>query len=88
MRRRTLFGAIRNIAWLIGALALFISAGGSLFAAGEIGIHALRAEYRRPADIPYPQDDPYSHAKHVLGRTLFFDPDSVRLETSVVLDLP
>jgi len=51
-----------------------VSASGSLFAAGEIGLHALRAEYRRPADIPYPQDDPYTHAKFVLGRTLFFDP--------------
>jgi cytochrome c peroxidase len=74
MRRRTLCGAIGNVAWLIGALALFASASGSLFAAGEIGLHALRAEYRRPTDIPYPQDDPYTHAKHVLGRTLFFDP--------------
>lgn len=74
MRRRSLSSAIRNIAWLIGVLALFISAGGSLFAAGELGVRALRAQYRRPADIPYPQDDSYSHAKHVLGRTLFFDP--------------
>jgi cytochrome c peroxidase len=74
MRRRPLCGAIGNLAWLIGALALFVSASGSLFAAGEIGLHALRAEYRRPADIPYPQDDPYTHAKFVLGRTLFFDP--------------
>jgi cytochrome c peroxidase len=74
MRRRTLCGVIGNVAWLIGALALFASASGSLFAASEIGLHALRAEYRRPADIPYPQDDPYTHAKFVLGRTLFFDP--------------
>jgi len=74
MRRRSFFSAIRNIAWLIGALALFVSAGGSLFAAGELGIHALRAQYHRPTDIPYPQDDPYTHAKFVLGRTLFFDP--------------
>jgi cytochrome c peroxidase len=35
---------------------------------------ALRLEYRRPAEIPTPDDNPYSAAKANLGRTLFFDP--------------
>lgn len=35
---------------------------------------AAKADYRRPAAIPYPDDDPYSPAKANLGRLLFFDP--------------
>jgi cytochrome c peroxidase len=34
----------------------------------------LRQAYRRPAEIPAPDDNPYSVAKADLGRTLFFDP--------------
>ncbi len=74
MGRGPLSSVIRNIAGLIGAVALLVSAGGSLFGATELGLHALRAQYRRPADIPYPKDDPYSRAKYELGRALFFDP--------------
>ena len=33
-----------------------------------------RQDYRRPIDIPYPSDNPYSAAKLELGRSLFFDP--------------
>lgn len=36
---------------------------------------ASRAEtYGRPANIPFPEDNPYSAAKAELGRMLFFDP--------------
>ncbi len=35
---------------------------------------ALKARYRRPAGIPYPDDNPFSPAKAALGRKLFFDP--------------
>ena len=35
---------------------------------------ADRETYRRPAEIPHPEDNPYSPAKAELGRTLFFDP--------------
>jgi cytochrome c peroxidase len=31
-------------------------------------------DYRRPTDIPYPEDDPYTPAKAELGAALFFDP--------------
>jgi cytochrome c peroxidase len=34
----------------------------------------LRADYRRPATIPFPSDNPYTPAKALLGRTLFHDP--------------
>ncbi len=33
-----------------------------------------RESYRRPAEIPYPAENPYTAAKAELGRTLFFDP--------------
>jgi cytochrome c peroxidase len=65
---------IRKTAGLIVALVVLVGAGGSIFAAGELGLQALRKEYRRPAQVPYPKDDPYSKAKFELGRVLFFDP--------------
>src|ERR1700733_14487055 len=65
--------AARKIVALFGAAALLIGAGGTIYGAAE-GLHALRQQYRRPAQIPYPKDNPYSHAKYELGRTLFFDP--------------
>jgi len=37
-------------------------------------IAAWLADYRRPAALPFPEDNPYSTAKAELGRMLFFDP--------------
>jgi cytochrome c peroxidase len=74
MGRRVFPRVIRNAAGLIAAMALLIGAGGSLFGAAAVSLHALKQNYLRPAAIPYPKDDPYSLAKHELGRTLFFDP--------------
>jgi cytochrome c peroxidase len=68
------FFLIRKAAGLAIVLAVLIGAGGSIFAAGELGLQALRKQYYRPAQIPYPKDDPYSKAKFELGRILFFDP--------------
>jgi cytochrome c peroxidase len=65
---------IRKVAGSVIVLLILLSAGGSIFAAGEAGLHALRRQYLRPAQVPYPKDDPYSEAKFKLGRTLFFDP--------------
>ncbi len=59
---------------MLGAALLLLNAGGALFGANQASLHALLEEYHRPAAIPYPKDDPYSHAKYELGRTLFFDP--------------
>jgi cytochrome c peroxidase len=61
-------------AGLVGALALLLSAGGTILGAADPGLHALREAYLRPAEIPFPKDNPYSDAKYKLGRTLFFDP--------------
>ena len=63
-----------NCARLICTLALLMGAGGTLYGAGQVGLPALKAQFRRPAAIPYPKDDLYSRAKYELGRTLFFDP--------------
>ena len=59
-------------AFLVSMLALL----GTLFfvAADAPGRGASRESYRRPAGIPYPDDNPYSAAKVELGRKLFFDP--------------
>jgi cytochrome c peroxidase len=64
----------RKAVGLTSAVALLIGAGGSLYGAGPLSLHALQAKYLRPAAIPYPKDDLYSNAKYQLGRTLFFDP--------------
>ena len=45
-------------------------------------IHILKDMYKRPLDIPYPKDNPYSLAKANLGKMLFFDP---RLSRSKVM---
>ncbi len=36
-------------------------------------LDALRAEYRRPSDIPFPKDNPYTAEKVTLGKRLYFD---------------
>jgi cytochrome c peroxidase len=33
-----------------------------------------RADYQRPVEIPFPEDNPFSQAKTELGHSLFFDP--------------
>jgi cytochrome c peroxidase len=49
--------------------------GGASFS-GDAGSDraAWREKYRRPAEIPFPDGNPYSEAKFKLGRVLFFDP--------------
>jgi cytochrome c peroxidase len=74
MRRAHLSESIKKAVALLGAVVLLLSAGQSIFGATEMGLQTLRAQYRRPAAIPYPKDDLYSRAKYELGRTLFFDP--------------
>ena len=67
----------RAAAWtgsLLGALALLMGAGGSLLADAHSDRAAWRESFRRPAEIPFPEANPYTEAKSRLGRTLFFDP--------------
>lgn len=44
-----------------------------LAAPGEPGPAAL-SDYRRPTEIPFPEDNAFTPARALLGRTLFFDP--------------
>ncbi|MGY3237377.1 MULTISPECIES: cytochrome-c peroxidase [unclassified Bradyrhizobium] len=36
-------------------------------------VDALKAQYRRPATIPFPKDNPYTPEKAALGKKLYFD---------------
>ncbi|WP_245305535.1 cytochrome c peroxidase [Bradyrhizobium sp. LTSP857] len=40
---------------------------------GSSGLDALKAQYRRPATIPFPKDNPYTPEKSALGKKLYFD---------------
>jgi cytochrome c peroxidase len=59
---------------LLGALALLFGAGVSVLADVHSDRAAWREAFRRPAEIPFPESNPYTEAKSRLGRTLFFDP--------------
>ena len=37
-------------------------------------LKALKASYRRPAEIPFPTENPYTPEKAALGKALYFDP--------------
>jgi cytochrome c peroxidase len=60
---------------LVISVLLPLSVGASVADSVPVsGIASLRDQYRRPAAVPYPDDDPYSVAKAKLGRMLFFEP--------------
>ena len=37
-------------------------------------LRTMKNDYRRPGEIPFPDDNPYSKTKSELGKMLFFDP--------------
>src|SRR6478735_1623405 len=37
------------------------------------GLDAMKAQYKRPASIPFPKDNPYTPEKLALGKKLYFD---------------
>ena len=63
--------------WKLAAIvvtALALAGGGGWASVGASpSQRALLADYQRPAEVPYPDADPYSPAKAELGRRLFFD---------------
>jgi cytochrome c peroxidase len=61
-------------AGLLAVAVFLVGAGGSLFGAGDAGLHAWQEQYLRPSEIPFPDSNPYSDEKFKLGRSLFFDP--------------
>lgn len=59
------------------AFLLFVSAGALAAAPDTISqadIETLKKQYERPKEVPYPDNNTYSDAKMVLGKTLYFDP--------------
>ena len=64
----------RLCAATVAAAALLLSIGASISETAKDSRAAWRENYRRPAEIPFPEDNPYSAAKAQLGRLLFFDP--------------
>jgi len=66
---------IRKAAGVLGAVVLLgAGAGPSISHPETSSRHAWQEKYRRPAEIPFPKDNPYSDTKLRLGRMLFFDP--------------
>jgi len=58
----------------LSALALLTSAGLAISADARSDRHAWQEKFQRPAEIPFPQSNPYTAVKSDLGRVLFFDP--------------
>jgi cytochrome c peroxidase len=57
--------------------ALAVVGGLRITAAASIetpSLHQLKAQYTRPASVPFPPDNPPAEAKAKLGEMLFFDP--------------
>jgi cytochrome c peroxidase len=69
--------ALRSLAVVAGltgtVLMAAVSGIVSSSATPEVSLE-LKSTYRRPADIPFPKDNPFTVVKAELGRTLFFDP--------------
>jgi cytochrome c peroxidase len=63
-----------KICSLIGSIALVFWAGFSFSKDAPHDRADWQAQYHRPAEIPFPDGNPYSEAKSKLGRALFFDP--------------
>ncbi|MEX0297746.1 MAG: cytochrome-c peroxidase, partial [Kordiimonas sp.] len=61
-----------NIKNFIGCLLLVGSFAPSLVYGEDM--QALKQQYARPSEVPFPEENPYSKEKANLGKMLFFDP--------------
>ena len=59
---------------LLLASLLFACCIAAPLANGDVSVEALKAKYRRPTAIPFPEAAPYSPQLATLGKMLFFDP--------------
>jgi cytochrome c peroxidase len=66
--------AVLASAGLACALVAALWVGTSFSGDAAFDRSAWRDKYHRPAEIPFPEGNPYSEAKFKLGRVLFFDP--------------
>src|SRR5260370_41885870 len=58
----------------LAACVLFALPLTLIAAEGQGGPALIRASYRRPTTIPFPESNAYTKAKSALGKMLFFDP--------------
>jgi cytochrome c peroxidase len=70
--------SVKNV-WRAGAMAVLATCcTASALAADTLPsperLASLKAQYRRPAEIPFPAYNPYTSEKAALGKALFFDP--------------
>ena len=63
-----------KIAGFIGSITLILWSDISVSRDAQSDRSAWQEKYRHPAEIPFPESNPYSEAKSMLGRMLFFDP--------------
>jgi cytochrome c peroxidase len=59
---------------ILGATLLLLWAPASVAGGTPPDRSQWQEAYRRPAEIPFPEENPYSESKAELGRQLFFDP--------------
>jgi cytochrome c peroxidase len=66
---------LHRATFLLAAAAAVIPSFFSLAPAyGQAALDGLKASYRRPAEIPFPAENPYTPEKSALGKALYFDP--------------
>jgi cytochrome c peroxidase len=73
---RFLCATVGGLAVTLGVLIMAVSIDGASKEAGSVGAarHLATRDYRRPANVLYPEDNAFSPAREQLGRMLFFDP--------------
>ena len=67
------FGAIGFASIGLGAVIVGETRRIDLGAKAAPGIDAMKAQYKRPATIPFPKENPYTPEKAALGKKLYFD---------------
>ena len=77
----------RSLVWTLSAALAATSGVGACLAGARVGetrqvvaaktpsptLETMKADYRRPAFIPFPKDNPFTPEKAGLGKTLYFD---------------
>src|SRR3954451_1259547 len=67
------FGALGFASIGFGAVIVGETRRIDLGAKATPGIDAMKAQYKRPATIPFPKENPYTPEKAALGKKLYFD---------------
>ena len=67
------FGALGFASIGLGAVIVGETRRTDLGAKAAPGIDAMKAQYKRPATIPFPKENPYTPEKAALGKKLYFD---------------